>query len=70
MQVFKWFLKMIPIFTELEAKQAEDEGYGYIGEYPNAVLAAVNAVGVCYFVRINARDEYLDQVAKYFRFGN
>ena len=32
------------------------------------VLAAINAIGVCYYVRISAREEYLQDVARYFRF--
>ena len=67
-QVFKWFLKMIPIFSDLAREQADQTGYVLEDDvYPTVVLAAINAIGVCYYVRIGAREDYIDQVATYFR---
>ena len=69
-QVFKWFMKMTPIFAELAADQAAkngtDDNYN-LSDFPLVVISAINAIGVCYYVRISARVEYLDLIAPYFR---
>lgn len=62
---------MNPIFAELAGNQAEKRREPNIfnsQNFPLVVLSAINAIGVCYYVRISARQEYLDDVATYFRF--
>ena len=61
---------MTPIFAELAADQAAkngtDDNYN-LSDFPLVVISAINAIGVCYYVRISARVEYLDLIAPYFR---
>ncbi|XP_063680621.1 LOW QUALITY PROTEIN: E3 ubiquitin-protein ligase rnf213-alpha-like [Bolinopsis microptera] len=69
-EVFKWFMKMTPIFAELAKDQAAKAGTAdnyNLSDFPLVVISAINAIGVCYYVRISARVEYLDLVAPYFR---
>ena len=61
---------MNPIFAELAGNQAERKGEPNNfnrHNFPLVVLSAINAIGVCYYVRISAREEYLRDVATYFR---
>ena len=37
-------------------------------DYNSVVMATINAIGVCYYVRVSDRDDYLEQVATYFRY--
>jgi hypothetical protein len=67
-QVFKWFLRMTPIFATLAGAQEQRDNDYNPHDFETVVLAAINAIGVCYYVRISARVEYLDAVAQYFRF--
>ena len=62
---------MTPIFAELAAAQANRERRPddfNTFDFPLVVLSAISAIGVCYYVRISAREEYLRDVARYFRF--
>lgn len=61
---------MTPIFAELAQNQAERHGTNNDfnrHDFTLVVISAINAIGVCYYVRISAREEYLQEVATYFR---
>ena len=68
-QVFQWFWKMCPDFKDMRTAQTVDNEHAHLDltDYNTVTFATINAIGVCYYVRISSRDEYLDAVSKYFK---